>query len=129
MVESFELDVVAMIHSKIVLVECKDTSFGQNDFVNLSAKAEEIDADVIGVVTTQPLHENVKGLIERRKRDAERSVFVIEDVQEPDRIRSGIQNEVENLKRDYIQEILHGDDPYVSRYGALYRRRRPRRVF
>lgn len=126
MIETFELDVVAVTCARTILMECKDKSFGQNDYVNLSAKADEIDADVIGVVTTQPIHENVKRLIDRRKGEARRNIFVIEDIKDSSQISSHIENEMNKIKQTYIQRLLSATDarPF-RRYPSSLARLRP----
>lgn len=109
MVETFELDVVAILFSQIVLIECKDTSFGQNDYVNLIAKANEINADIAGVVTTQPVHENVKRLIERHGQETGREFFVIEDMMDSESISKALSRQVDKVRESFVTQVLsHG---------------------
>jgi len=107
-IDTFELDVIAVSYGSVILVECKDTSFGQNDFLQLDAKAEEIGADIIGIVTTQPLHENVSSLIQRRKKEAQRTIFTIESTDDPIKISSSIKAEIAKIRGDYLRRLLCG---------------------
>ena len=106
MVETFELDVVAVSCNRIILLECKDTSFGQNDFINLNAKAEEIEADIIGIITTQPLHENVNRLIQRTKEQTPTTIFTVHNSDDSAEISSQIEAEIAKIRRDYLRQLL-----------------------
>ena len=57
---SNEIDVVGTLSDYTVLVECKDRSLGLNDLIVTINKANEVGAEVIIFMTTQPLHANVK---------------------------------------------------------------------
>jgi hypothetical protein len=59
MVGRNEIDVLAVFASHTILFECKDTSFGQNDLYIAAAKAERANADVVIIVTTRDVHQNV----------------------------------------------------------------------
>ena len=106
MVETFELDVIAVGYSRVILLECKDTSFGQNDFINLNAKAEEISANTIGIVSTQPLHENVVRLIERTRAQTGRVIFTIQNTEDSTSISSQIEREMTNTRNEYLRQLL-----------------------
>jgi hypothetical protein len=67
MTDSNELDVISVLYEKIFLFECKDSSFGQNDFYILMAKAEQIRADVVVIVTTHEVHPNVRQLVTKQQ--------------------------------------------------------------
>jgi len=72
MLESSELDVTAIVGDETLLFECKDRSFGQNDYYVLAMKAQELGADTAIIVTTSPVHENVREAI-RRQNESQRS--------------------------------------------------------
>ncbi|MEX2158971.1 MAG: hypothetical protein WEB04_06165 [Dehalococcoidia bacterium] len=69
MVGTKEIDVLGVLGDKIVLVECKDTSFGQTDLAMIGLKADEIRPDLIVVISTRDLHHNVKDDIEKMDKD------------------------------------------------------------
>lgn len=106
MLDTFELDVIAVGYDQIILIDCKDTSFGQNDFVNVNAKAKEIEANVIGIVTTQPINENVRRLIDRTKQQTSTTIFTVENTEDSDKISSQIQAEVGKLEKEYVRRLL-----------------------
>lgn len=59
MADLFELDVVAMIDGQTLLFECKDSSFGQNDFLVALKKAHDVEASTLLLLSTRPFHPNV----------------------------------------------------------------------
>lgn len=65
MAGSDEVDAIAVFADRVLLIECKDTSFGQNEFYVARAKAENIDATEICVVTTRDVHVNVETAIKQ----------------------------------------------------------------
>lgn len=105
-VDPFELDVIAVCLGQVLLCQCKDTSFGQNDFINLNAVADEVDADIVGVITTQPLHENVERLVKRTRERSRRTTFIIQGSDNPSKITSGISKSLDNIQTDYVKHLF-----------------------
>lgn len=54
-----ELDVIGVVAEQTVLIECKDTNLGSNDVYVTAAKANNIDANLVIMVTTNDVHQNV----------------------------------------------------------------------
>ena len=77
-IEGFEVDVVSLTCEKVILFECKDTSFGERDFWMSVPKAQTLNADILWIVTTQPLHDNVKKAIDRQKAQARFAILITE---------------------------------------------------
>jgi len=73
-----ELDVVGVGLNKSILVECKDGAFGQNDLYSLMIQAGDIGSDVVLIVTTQPVHSNVKTTLDKYKERGRRVMKIIE---------------------------------------------------
>lgn len=65
MAGSDEVDAIAVFADRVLLIECKDTSFGQNEFYVARAKAENIDATEICVLTTRDVHVNVETAVKQ----------------------------------------------------------------
>jgi hypothetical protein len=63
MSELFEFDVLAIVDGQLIMFECKDGPLGQNDFLVTFRKAHDLNADVLVLVSTRPLHHNVKRTI------------------------------------------------------------------
>jgi hypothetical protein len=59
MVGLSEVDGLAIFADELILVECKDTSFGLNDSDIAAAKAQRIGADSTIIITTSDIHPNV----------------------------------------------------------------------
>jgi hypothetical protein len=100
-----EVDIAAFFCGRIFIIECKDTSFGQNDYYILLRKAENIRANIIGVITTQEIHKNVKQAIERDFRRNDKKIFIIEE-EGADKITNAISRYFNKLLNDYVRDIL-----------------------
>jgi hypothetical protein len=64
-VDTNEIDVVSIFLGQKILIECKDTSFGQNDLYIAAVKGEQLEADVVIVITTKDIHPNVRAAAEK----------------------------------------------------------------
>jgi hypothetical protein len=106
MLEAFELDVACVVYGHVLLVECKDAPFGQNDYMNLLVKAQELGADIVGVVTTNPLHENVKRLVEGQTQRRERDWLVAEDMEDAAQIARTLAAWVQRLRESYLHRLF-----------------------
>lgn len=76
-----ELDGVTVFSKKIILIECKDTSFGQTDLYITLAKADDLNAKQILIVTTNNVHDNVKKLIEKYEKEGKRKIKIINETE------------------------------------------------
>lgn len=88
-----ELDGITVFSRKIVLIECKDTTFGQSDLYIVLAKADDIDAKQILIVTTCLVHDNVKKLIEKYEKQGKREIKIIDG------------NKVDGIKEELIKKF------------------------
>jgi hypothetical protein len=65
------------------MFECKDRGIGQNDLYVAAVKAQTLRADVVAMVSTQPLHPNVHevltGLNSRREGQDDKFTAIIGD--------------------------------------------------
>jgi len=107
-VDTIELDNVAILNERTYLVECKDTSFGQNDFYILMEKARKVDANVVIVVTTREVHQNVDSAIKKYQEEGEREIHVIESGKIK-KISSKFKDLMKKRREEYISEILVTD--------------------
>lgn len=60
-----EIDVICVIANRIIMFECKDKSFGQNDLYVAAVKAQRLRADMVVIISTHRLHSNVYERIEQ----------------------------------------------------------------
>jgi hypothetical protein len=58
-----EVDIICIVANRIVMFECKDRSVGQNDLYVAAVKAQSLRADLVAIVSTQPLHANVQEVL------------------------------------------------------------------
>jgi len=127
MLGAFELDVACVIYGHVLLVECKDAPFGQNDYVNLVVKAQELGADVLGVVTTNPLHENVKRLVADQTQRGERGWLVADDMQDAPQIAATVAGWIQQLRDGYLRQLFSWEARLTAFEAALPRFRGPAR--
>lgn len=106
MLEAFELDVACVLYGNVVLVECKDAPFGQNDYMNLVVKAQELRANVVGIVTTKPLHENVKRLVTSQSQRRAGEWLVADDMDDAAQIAKTVAGWVHRLKEGYLHRLF-----------------------
>lgn len=62
-VAQYEIDVLARIAGQVLVIECKDTSLGQRDYIMTQRRAQITQADAVLLISTQPLHSNVLATI------------------------------------------------------------------
>jgi hypothetical protein len=105
MVGSNEIDVLAVFADKVVLVECKDTSFGQNDLYVTAMKAEDLKANTVVVISTRDFHENVTEVASRLGQDrrSERAFTLISATTESD-IRARLNSLLDDLQAELTAE-------------------------
>ena len=99
-----ELDVVGVGLNKSILVECKDGAFGQNDLYSLMIQAGDIGSDVVLIVTTQPVHSNVKTTLDKYKERGRRVMKIIEG--DSMKIKNELNKFLSNLKEKYINTFF-----------------------
>jgi hypothetical protein len=118
MIDSDEVDVLAVAYDQIVLVECKDTSFGQNDLYITSTKAENVGARTVVVVSTRDVHSNVTQAAERTARNRDDRLYtraarprVLHIISEhsADSIRSKILSVLEEMATRHLGDWLLAD--------------------
>lgn len=109
MLEAFELDVACVAYGNVVLVECKDAPFGQTDYVNLVVKAQELRADLVGIVTTNPLHENVKRLVAGQTERGEREWLVVDNVEDAAQIAATVAGWIQRLRDGYLRRLFSSE--------------------
>ena len=107
-----EYDGISIIKDCIVLIECKDTSFGQNDLYTCMIKAEEIKAETIVIITTKEVHPNVKKQIEKFQKTNKKKLYlissnVVKEI-EKDLVNIFEEKKVKDIKE--LKEIEKYDD-------------------
>lgn len=122
MVDTNELDVLSIYCDKILLIECKDTSFGQNDFYVTAMKAQDIQANIVIIITTHDIHPNVQNNIDKYKDEGERTFRIIIKTS-AEEIKSSLKTNLNEIQNNYITEWFHGD---LNRYFLPHRI--PRRI-
>lgn len=125
MADRDELDVVAVLADQVVLVECKDTSFGQNELYVTLAKAQNIGANEIIIVSTKDIHSNVWEAIRelnenadsRRSYDDEsRKIHVIEE-RASLMIKSKLEETIETITMKCLGKWVAGGPSVFQEYG------------
>lgn len=127
-IDTNELDIVAILNEKIFLIECKVPSFGETALHVLLGKAGAIDANIVIIVTSKEVHENVKSAITKYQERGEREVYLIQS-NIPEKISSALQDILRKEEERYIKSIFK---PKIRRrlpipnWGELTVRRRAR---
>lgn len=130
-IEGFEVDVVSLTCEQVILFECKDTSFGERDFWMSVPKAQALNADILWIVTTQPLHDNVRNAIDRQKSQARFNIFVTEKLADQQSIASDISQKLEQVQNSLFSNLLTSESRFYPYVPSLRRRllaRSPRRL-
>lgn len=119
MVNSSELDVLSIYCDKIVLIECKDSSFGQNDLHAAAAKAEDVRADIVMIVVTRDLHPNVQASVDRYNQKGERTFRTIVN-NSTKKIQSALKTSLEETRSNFINRWFSsglGHDLFYQNYS------------
>lgn len=114
MLENFEIDVISVTSENVILFECKDTSFGERDFWMSVPKAQTAGADILWIVTTEPLHENVKRTIEGQRRQVGFEIFITENLADQQSITGNISQKLEQVQNAFLRNLF-------TRQAELYR--------
>lgn len=114
MLENFEIDVISVISGNVILFECKDTSFGERDFWMSVPKARAAGADTLWIVTTEPLHENVKRAIDGQKRQERFEIFISEKLADQQSIAGEISHKLGQVQSGFLTDLF-------THEGELYR--------
>ena len=72
-----EYDGVTIYNNKIIFIECKNTGFGQNALYSALIKADEINANIVLIITTEKVHQNVTNAIEKFEKKSDRKFCLI----------------------------------------------------
>lgn len=128
MLENFEIDVISVTSENVILFECKDTSFGERDFWMSVPKAQSAGAGILWIVTTEPLHENVKKAIDGQKRQERFQIFITENFADQQSIASDVFQRLEQVQGAFLKNLFtHEAELYRRLLPSLLRRplRRP----
>jgi len=104
-IDTNELDTVAILNERTFLIECKDTSFGQNDLYILMEKARMVDANIVIIVTTKEIHENVKLVITKYQEEGERKIYLIKS-NNTEKIYLELQNILRKDRERYTKAVF-----------------------
>jgi len=107
MVDTDELDGLSIYCDKIILIECKDTSFGQNDFYVTAMKAQDIGADIVVIITTHEIHPNVQNNIDRYNKESERTFKIITKTSTKE-IKSSLEDFLKETQNKYVAKWFRG---------------------
>jgi hypothetical protein len=100
MVGPSEVDALAIFADRLVLVECKDTSFGLNDLDIAAAKAQRVGANVVIILTTSDIHPNVVGAT-----TSARQTVLISDA-ESGNIENKMKKFLDELMQDFVRDWI-----------------------
>lgn len=119
MIRTNEIDVLAVFSGQTLLVECKDTSFGQNDLYVTSVKAQEINANIVLIITTSDIHQNVADNVERMTKDNNARHFHVISRENANEIRDELRSTLSSLYRRQLLDWF--EDGLVGRHAYAYR--------
>lgn len=106
MVNTNEVDVLGVHLGATVLVECKDTSFGQNELYVAAMKAQDLGADTVIIATTRDVHPNVleaKDRLENWLRG--RRPFTILSGQTAETFERGIDSALSEIEERFLKQF------------------------
>ena len=122
MVGPHEVDVLTVLGDRVVLIESKDTSFGQNDLSVTAFKAQDVGAQVVVILTTRDVHENVIETINKLSRQGvERREYRMISSPSADVIRTQLLDVLDELDARKLQTWLTPSGPaerYLSALGS-----------
>jgi len=120
-----ELDNIFIFREKFVLVECKDTSFGQNDLYNIVMKARNLAVNHIIIVTTKKIHKNVLTRIKIFNEDEEENINIVVISGMESEIRRKLEIFFQRANKQYLDNLLEFDtDRRLFRRRAFHHRKR-----
>jgi hypothetical protein len=119
MIENNEVDILSIYSDKVVLVECKDTSFGQNDLYVTAMKADHISADRVIIVTTRDIHPNVNEAANKIKSNSNRRSFLLISKNTTEEITCELNKELDIMQERYVKSWTTGGGGVFSE--AAYR--------
>jgi hypothetical protein len=109
MVELNEIDVLGVFMEHTILIECKDTSFGKNDLYITAIKAQQVDADLVIIISTNDVHPNVREGVTKIGGRRERREFEIIADQSAEVIKDKLTAILNALSQGYISRWIEGD--------------------
>jgi len=110
MVENDEVDVLSVYLDKTLLIECTDSTFGQNDLYRTAIKAQTLDVDVVIVITTREIHPNVRSDVDRLGKTMGRSRrYLLISQGSCDGIRAELTSELDRTQTEYINSWFNRD--------------------
>ena len=99
-----ELDNVFILKDHLVVVECKDTSFGLTNLYSLLMKAQNLETDQILIITTQEVNKNVLSQIKSINDEEKFKVILIKGEQKD--IAAGIERFLYESNKEFLAEII-----------------------
>lgn len=128
-VDTLEVDVIAIRHGEIILVECKAGDVNFTDLTIFSHKVRAIDPDQAVIITTSKVLPNAKKEIESLKNREKKEILQVEGNLRS--IREKLVKMVEriekNRREDWINSIFSGMSREMS-YARLRRLKRTSRI-
>lgn len=124
-VDTLEIDVIAIRHGEIILAECKAGDVNFTDLTIFSHKVRAIDPDRAVIITTSKVLPNAKKEIESIKNREKKEIMQIEGKLK--NIREKLRKMVERIEKkrreDWINSILAGmsRETIIARLGRLRR--------
>jgi hypothetical protein len=110
MVGTNEIDVMGVTADRTILIECKDTSFGQNDLYVTAIKAGQVEADEVVVVSTRELHQNVMSQIQKIGRDSGVREFSVVTETTASAIEQELTRVLDGFRRQQLADWISGHD-------------------
>jgi len=83
-------------------------------------KGEELEADPLIIVTTQPIHENVKKMMRKYKETGTRSIHTVQQG-EPDEVRESISGVFQEVAEQFLRRVALGERRTPFRRGFFPR--------
>jgi hypothetical protein len=117
MAETNELDALAVLNGHVLLAECKDKGFGQNDYYIALTKAQQIGATELFIVTTSEVSTSVVGQIGQRNREVPSPHVSVVSESSAGSLRDKISTRLTELARYDYSEMFSSTGIWNSTQG------------
>jgi hypothetical protein len=106
MVGPSEMDVLAVFADKVILMDCRDGSFGLSDLDQTAGKAARASADVVITISTQELHPNVNDAL--RDSPSKERTFLSIATTSANQIQQNLNDVFEQMAKSHAKKWLDG---------------------
>jgi hypothetical protein len=121
MVDLNEIDVLGVVADSTILMECKATSFGQNDAYIALVKAQQLEIDTVVFISTKELHRNVQDSVDKMDRTSRHLRLRTIATPSASKIRRELLKVLDELTGNQLAEWFGRDILFPFSASANYR--------